>query len=141
MSKSVNIMLKKIDHIGIAVKNLEDSAVFYKALGMQISHIEKVPEQKVKVGFISTSETNIELLEPTDCSSPVAKFIEKKGEGMHHICFKVSDIKTTLTTLKNQGYRLIDMEPKSGAHNTLIAFVHPKSANGVLIELSQDIIQ
>jgi len=141
MSKSVNIMLKKIDHIGIAVKNLEDAAVFYKALDIKISHIEEVPEQKVRVGFIYTSETAIELLEPLDSDSPVAKFIEKKGEGMHHICFKVSDIKTTLTTLKNQGYRLIDMEPKSGAHNTLIAFVHPKSANGVLIELSQDIIQ
>ena len=134
-------MLKKIDHIGIAVKNLEDAAVFYKALGIKISHIEEVPEQKVRVGFIYTSETAIELLEPLDSDSPVAKFIEKKGEGMHHICFKVHDIRTMLTTLKNKGYRLIDNEPKSGAHNTLIAFVHPKSANGVLIELSQDIIQ
>jgi len=131
-------MLKRIDHIGIAVKSLDDALIFYKSIGVSPYHFEEVESQKVKVAFVRVGESNIELLEPTIPESPIAKFIEKKGEGMHHIAYEVSDIKNALEVLKSQGCQLIDNEPKVGAHNKLIAFVHPKSVSGVLTELSQD---
>lgn len=131
-------MLKRIDHIGIAVKSLDDALIFYKSIGVSPYHFEEVESQKVKVAFVRVGESNIELLEPTSPESPIAKFIEKKGEGMHHIAYEVSDIKNALEVLKSQGCQLIDNEPKVGAHNKLIAFVHPKSVSGVLTELSQD---
>ncbi|MGB9731537.1 MULTISPECIES: methylmalonyl-CoA epimerase [Calditerrivibrio] len=131
-------MLKRIDHIGIAVKSLDEALMFYKSIGVSPYHFEEVESQKVKVAFIRVGESNIELLEPTSPESPIAKFIEKKGEGMHHIAYEVSDIKNALEVLKSQGCQLIDNEPKMGAHNKLIAFVHPKSVSGVLTELSQE---
>ncbi|ADR18957.1 methylmalonyl-CoA epimerase [Calditerrivibrio nitroreducens] len=131
-------MLKRIDHIGIAVKSLDEALIFYKSIGVSPYHFEEVESQKVKVAFVRVGESNIELLEPTSPESPIAKFIEKKGEGMHHIAYEVSDIKNALEVLKSQGCQLIDNEPKVGAHNKLIAFVHPKSVSGVLTELSQD---
>ncbi|MGA1845628.1 methylmalonyl-CoA epimerase [Deferribacter abyssi] len=130
-------MLKKIDHIGIAVKNLDNSLKIYKTIGVKPYHFEEVESQKVKTAFIKVGESNIELLEPTSEESPIAKFIEKKGEGIHHIAYLVDDVQLAIDTLKNAGFKLIDETPKPGAHGKLIAFVHPKSTNGVLTELCQ----
>ncbi len=131
-------MLKRIDHVGIAVKSLDEAVKFYNSIGVTPYHYEEVESQKVKVAFIKVGESNIELLEPTSPESPIAKFLEKKGEGIHHIAYEVEDIKESLALLKSQGCQLIDNEPKIGAHHKLIAFVHPKSVSGVLTELSQD---
>lgn len=130
-------MLKKIDHIGIAVKNIDEALSIYKALGITPYHFEEVESQKVKTAFIKVGESNIELLEPTSPDSPIAKFIEKKGEGIHHIAYLVDDVKSCLENLKEKGFKLIDEEPKAGAHGKLIAFVHPKSTNGVLMEVCE----
>lgn len=130
-------MLKKIDHVGVAVKSLNEAVKFYEALGIKPHHFEEVSSQKVKVAFIRVGESNIELLEPTSPESPIAKFLEKRGEGIHHIAYTVQDIKKVLEMLKDNGCQLIDNEPKPGAHGCLVAFVHPKAANGVLTELSQ----
>ncbi|BAI81386.1 methylmalonyl-CoA epimerase [Deferribacter desulfuricans SSM1] len=130
-------MLKKIDHIGIAVKNIDEALSLYKTLGITPYHFEEVESQKVKTAFIKVGESNIELLEPTSPDSPIAKFIEKKGEGIHHIAYLVDDVKSCLENLKEKGFKLIDEEPKAGAHGKLIAFVHPKSTNGVLMELCE----
>lgn len=131
-------MLNRIDHIGIAVKNLENSLSFYKSMNAEPYHFEEVESQKVRVAIIKVGESNIELLEPTTDESPIYKFIEKKGEGIHHICYDVKDVKFAIETLKKDGFKLIDENPKKGAHHKLVAFVHPKSTNGVLIELSMD---
>ncbi len=131
-------MLKKINHIGIAVKNLETAIPFYRdQLGMTFEGTEEVAEQKVKVAFLEIGESRIELLEPTADDSPVAIFIEKKGEGTHHIAYEVDDIEAALTALQEQGVRLIDTTPRRGAHNSLIAFLHPKATGGVLTEICQ----
>lgn len=130
-------MLQKIDHIGIAVKSLDEALKFYGVLDAAPEHFEEVPSQKVRVAFISVGDTHIELLEPTSEDSPIAKYLEKKGEGIHHIAYRVPCIKTALEKLKAEGIKLIDEEPKEGAHGMKIAFVHPKSVNGVLTELSE----
>lgn len=131
-------MIEKIDHIGIAVSNIQDAAKFYtKALGLKVSEIETVEEQKVKTVGILLGDTRIELLEPLGAEGPIAKFIEKRGEGIQHIALKVDDIKAQLDDLKQKGIRLIDEEPKMGAGGAKIAFIHPKSTNGILIELCE----
>ncbi|AEI13832.1 methylmalonyl-CoA epimerase [Flexistipes sinusarabici DSM 4947] len=130
-------MLKKIDHIGIAVKSLEEAVRFYETLGVSVESYEEVTSQKVKVAFIKLGDSNVELLEPTSEDSPVAKFLEKKGEGIHHLCYEVNDVSESLDIMKKDGMKLINEEPIKGAHGKLVAFVHPKSANGVLTELSQ----
>lgn len=130
-------MFEKVDHIGVAVKNLDEALKFYAAVGIDPHHTEIVESQKVKVAFIQVGETNIELLEATSPDSPIAKFIEKRGEGVHHICYGVEDVEQSLSMLKAAGATLIDEAPKPGAHGKMVAFVHPKSANGVLTELSQ----
>ncbi|WP_321368738.1 methylmalonyl-CoA epimerase [uncultured Desulfuromusa sp.] len=131
-------MLKKINHIGIAVKSLEDSIPFYRdQLGMNFEGTEEVVEQKVKVAFLQIGESRIELLEPTTEDSPIAKFLEKKGEGVHHMAYEVEDVSAALTQMKQAGVRLIDETPRHGAHNSLIAFLHPKSTGGVLTEICQ----
>lgn len=130
-------MLEKIDHIGIAVKNLEESTAFYETMGAKPYHFEEVESQKVKVAFIKVGESNIELLEPTSDESPIAKHIERKGEGIHHIAYRVEDITKSLAELKAAGLKLVNEEPFNGAHGMKVAFVHPKSVNGVLTELSQ----
>jgi len=131
-------VLKKVSHIGIAVKSLETSIPFYRdVLGMPFEGTEVVAEQKVKVAFLGVGESRIELLEATDPESPVAKYIEKNGEGVHHIAYEVADLKAALSTLKAQGARLIDETPRGGAHGTQIAFLHPKASGGVLTELCQ----
>lgn len=131
------MFLKKIDHIGIAVKSIDNALAFYKAMGAEVNHIEEVPSQKVKTAFIQVGETHIELLEATSDDSPIAKYIEKNREGMHHICYEVSDINAALAELKANNVQLIDNEAKVGAHNMLVAFIHPKGNNGVLTEIAQ----
>ncbi len=129
-------MLKKINHIGLAVKNIEASLPFYRdALGMVFEGTEEVAEQKVRVAFLAIGESRIELLEPTSDDSPVAKFLDKNGEGVHHLAYEVEDLEKALADLKAQGVRLIDELPRKGAHGTSIAFLHPKSTGGVLTEL------
>ncbi len=131
-------MFEKIDHIGIAVKDLDRALRFYRdQLGLELKEIEEVDEQKVKVAFVPVSESNLELLEPTDSSGPVGKFLAKKGEGFHHISFRVSDLEGKLKQLQEQGGELIDTEPRYGAGGAKIAFIHPRSTGGILIELCE----
>ena len=125
-----------LDHIGIAVKSL-DLAKIYAALGLSVDHVETVEKQGVKTAFLSVGDSNLELLEPLSPSSPVAKFIEKRGEGIHHICFRVDNIEEHLARLKGEGFRLINEAPVPGAHGCRVAFLHPAAGNGVLIELSE----
>lgn len=125
-----------LDHIGIAVRSIEGAKI-YRALGLDVDHTETVDTQKVRTAFLSVGDSNIELLEPVSADSPVAKFIEKRGEGIHHICFRVDDIEAHLDRLKKEGYRLINEAPVPGAHGCRVAFLHPAAGNGVLIELSQ----
>lgn len=126
----------KIEHIGIATRTLDDALSFWRdALGLQVVHTEVVEEQKVRVAMLPVGEPRIELLEPTSEDSPVAKFLEKRGAGIHHIAVRVDDIRATLERLKRSGARLIDETPRIGADGCLVAFVHPSSANGVLLEL------
>jgi methylmalonyl-CoA/ethylmalonyl-CoA epimerase len=125
-----------LDHIGIAVRSLQ-SAKIYEDLGLTIEHVETVETQRVKTAFLSVGDSNLELLEPTSPDSPIAKFIEKRGEGIHHICFRVDDIEAHLERLKTAGYRLINEAPVPGAHGCRVAFLHPAAGNGVLIELSE----
>src|SRR5262245_47596771 len=135
MFKSTEFML---DHIGIAVRSLDEGAAFYKALGFQAMHVEVVEREKVKVGmFELANQARIELLEPTAHDSPVGKFLAARGPGIHHVCYRVADIRASLARLRQAGVKLINEEPFVGAHNCLVAFVHPKSAGGVLVELSE----
>ncbi len=130
--------MKKISHIGIAVEKIADYVGFYRdILGLSVEGEEVVEDQKVKVAFLTVGETRIELLEPTSPESPIAKFIEKKGPGVHHLAFEVEDIVATLAAMKEKGIKLIDETPRCGAHHTKIAFVHPKESKGVLVELTQ----
>ena len=131
-------MLSKINHIGIAVTSLDDSLPFYRDnLGMAFAGIEEVVEQKVRVAMLQVGESKIELLEPTSADSPVAKFIEKNGPGIHHLAYEVEDLEAAIARLMAAGARMIDEKPRAGAHGSRIAFVHPKSSNGVLTELCQ----
>ena len=131
-------MLKKIDHLGVAVKDLDAALKFYtEHLGLCCKGDEVVPEQKVKVAFLPIGESSVELLEATDPDSPIAKFIEAKGEGVHHVAFRVDNLVETLAELKAKGVRLIDEKPRVGAHGAKIAFIHPKASNGVLVELCE----
>ncbi len=128
--------VNKIEHIGIAVKDLSVSIpLFEKLLGVKCYLVEEVAEQKVKTAFFKVGETKIELLEATADDSPVAKFIAKRGEGLHHIALDVDNIEENLSTLHKEGFQLIDEKPRKGAENFSIAFVHPKSVNGTLVEL------
>ena len=129
---------QKIDHLGIAVKSLKEALPLYsKLLGTGATHEETVPEQKVRAAFVPVGETNLELLEATSDDSPIARFIAKKGEGIHHICFAVENIEARLAECKKNGIELIDQKPRIGAHGKKIAFLHPKSTGGVLIELAE----
>jgi methylmalonyl-CoA/ethylmalonyl-CoA epimerase len=128
----------KLDHIAIAVASLEEALPFYnKQLGLSIHSIEEVPEQGVRVAKLSIGDTHIELLEPLGPDTPVGKFLKQRGPGLHHICVGVADIKESLNGLKNAGTRLIDENPRIGAGGAQIAFLHPKSTGGVLVELSE----
>ncbi len=127
-------MFKKIDHIGIAVSNLDEAMELYKKLGFEVKEVEEVAEQKVKVAMLPVGESKIELLEATSKDSAIAKFIEKRGEGIHHIAINVEDIEKALENAKNEGLKLIDEKPRVGAGGKKVAFVHPKSTKGVLLE-------
>ncbi|MGG4490135.1 methylmalonyl-CoA epimerase [Metabacillus idriensis] len=131
-------MIKKVDHIGVAVRSISEVLPFYEeTLGLQLQGIEHVEEQKVKVAFLKIGETKIELLEPTSEDSAVARFIEKRGEGIHHLALGVDDIKKRIEDLRNNGVKMIDETPRNGAGGASIAFLHPKAANGVLVELCE----
>ena len=130
----------KVEHIGIAVKNLEASnALFQQLLGVAHYKIEEVSSEKVKTSFFQAGESKIELLEASSEDSPISKFIAKRGEGIHHIAFEVKDIKAEIKRLEAAGFRLLNTVPKRGADNKWVCFLHPKSANGVLVELCQTI--
>ncbi|MBW6464102.1 MAG: methylmalonyl-CoA epimerase [Dethiobacteria bacterium] len=132
------ILFEKIDHIGIAVSDLEKAVQFYRdQIGIELKGTEVVDEQKVKVAFFPVGESKIELLESTEPDGPVGRFIEKKGEGVHHISFRVSNIEEKIKQLKEQGVALIDEKPRYGAGGARIAFLHPKSTGGVLVELCE----
>lgn len=130
-------MIKKIDHIGVAVKSIEEARKLYELLGLSVTKTEVVEEQKVKVAFLPTGSSKVELLESTDPDGPVAKFIAAKGEGVQHIAYRVDDIEAALATLKEAGVRLIDEKPRRGAGGAKIAFLHPKETFGTLIELCE----
>ncbi|NMM48927.1 methylmalonyl-CoA epimerase [Marinigracilibium pacificum] len=132
-------MIDHIEHLGIAVKDLKKaSAVYEKLLGVKPYKEEKVESEGVTTLFFQTGESKIELLEATNENSPINKFIEKKGEGIHHVAFAVKDIKKEMQRLRDEGFTLLNAEPKKGADNKLICFVHPKDNHGVLVELCQD---
>jgi methylmalonyl-CoA/ethylmalonyl-CoA epimerase len=128
----------KIEHIGIAVKDIAGAGMIYeKLLNTVVYKIEAVASEGVRTAFLQSGPNKIELLEPISTDSPISKFIEKRGEGIHHIAFDVEDIVAEMTRLKNEGFVLLNETPKEGADNKLVCFIHPKSANGVLIELCQ----
>jgi methylmalonyl-CoA/ethylmalonyl-CoA epimerase len=128
----------RIDHLGVAVASIDEALPVYRALGLEVAHREEVPTQKVRTAFLPAGDSRIELLEPTAPDSPIARFLEKRGGGIHHVCFAVEDIEATLATLAGQGFRLIHREPVPGADGRRVAFLHPGSGQGVLIELSEE---
>ena len=129
-------MLKKINHIAIAVKDLDQATKFYQnTLGLPLSSVEVVAEQKTKVVFLKIGESNIELVQPAEPGSPLDKFLETRGPGIHHICLEVDDIEAEIKSLLDKGAVMIDQKPRLGAHHSKVAFIHPKSSNGILIEL------
>lgn len=131
--------MNKIEHIGIAVSNLEESnRLFAKLLGASHYKIEEVESEGVRTSFFEIGGVKIELLEATRPDSPIAKFIEKKGEGIHHLAFAVDDVRKSITTQEENGFTMINKEPKDGADNKSIAFLHPKTTNGVLVEMCQE---
>ena len=131
-------MIKRIAHIAIVVEDLEGALGFWRdALGLPLEHVEAVPEQHATVAFLPTRDSEVELVKPTTDDSGVARFLAQRGPGIHHICFEVGDVATTLTALKARGVRLIDEAPRIGAGGKKVAFIHPESAHGVLIELTE----
>jgi len=129
----------KIDHIGIATRGIQDALTFYRdALGLDVIETEEVADQMVRVAMLPLGESRIELLEATSEDSPIARFLEKRGPGIHHIALRVDDIRAVLANLRGKGARLIDQEPRMGAGGCLVAFVHPSSTGGVLLELVQN---
>jgi methylmalonyl-CoA/ethylmalonyl-CoA epimerase len=129
--------LLKIDHLGIAVNGIDEAKNLWKTLGLDLAGTETVKEQKVTTGFFPVGESEVELLEPVDSEGPVAKFLEKRGEGIHHVAFRVENIEAAIEELKQKGIRLINEKPRTGAGGAKIAFLHPKSTNGILIELCE----
>jgi len=129
----------KIDHLGVAVASIDEALAIYRALGLVEVKREEVPTQKVTAAFLPVGESRIELLEPTSGDSPVAKFLEKRGEGVHHVCFAVENIEAALADLASKGFRLIHSAPVPGADGKRVAFLHPKAGRGVLIELAETV--
>ena len=132
-------MIKRIAHVGIATRSISTAAQFYRMLGLEVESEEVVEEQKVRVGLIRVGESAIELLEATDTDSAVERFLERRGEGIHHITFEVDNLKEKLADLRAQGIELIDESPRLGSGDQWIAFVHPRSTGGVLVELCQPV--
>ena len=132
----MSLKIKKIDHIAIVVEDIDSALGFWQdALGLELSHVEDVPDQNSVVAFLPTGESEVELVKPTDNDSGVARYLKKRGPGMHHICFEVFDIEETLADLKSKGVRLINETPQIGTGGKKIAFLHPESTQGVLVEL------
>lgn len=129
--------MKRINHIGVAVRSIEAQAALYRALGLEVAGLEDVPSQKVRVAFLPVEGSQIELLEPTSPDSAIAGFVAKRGEGLHHICFEVEDLRSAMASLRARGFQLLSEEPRPGAHGCQTCFLHPKSGGGVLIELLQ----
>jgi methylmalonyl-CoA/ethylmalonyl-CoA epimerase len=131
-------MIIRIAHVAVVVEDLEGALAFWRdALGLPLEHVEEVLEQQATVAFLPASESDVELVKPTTLDSGVARFLAKRGPGIHHICFEVDDVAATLTALKARGIRLIDEAPRSGAGGKKVAFVHPESTHGVLVELME----
>ena len=131
-------MKATIDHVGIAISNLDDALAFFRdAIGLELEPAEDVPSQRVRAHFLPAGDASVELVEPTAEDSPIAKYIAKRGPGLHHLCLRVEDIAAALAELKARGVRLIDQTPRPGAHHSLVAFIHPSSTHGVLVELKQ----
>lgn len=130
-------MIERIDHVGIAVASIAEARRTYEALGLQVEAIEEVPQEKVRVAMIRCGESWIELLEPTADDSPIATFLAKRGPGMHHLCLRSDDVRAADRELRDAGFRLLRDEPTRGAGGCWVQFVHPKSAGGVLLELSE----
>ncbi|MTI68298.1 MAG: methylmalonyl-CoA epimerase [Firmicutes bacterium] len=131
-------MVGKVDHIGVAVKDLEETLKFYRdVLGLELQGTEVVKDQRVKVAFLPVGDTEMELLESTDKEGPIAKYINKKGEGIQHIAYRVDDIEKAIKEMKEKGIKMIDEKPRYGAGGAKIAFLHPKSTHGVLVELCE----
>ncbi len=130
-------MIEGLDHIGIAVSSIQESRGFYEALGLSIEHIEEVPREHVRVAMIPCGNTRIELIEPTSDESAIARFLERGGPGIHHICMATDDVHGEDAKLRGDGFRLIRDTPSVGAEGALVQFIHPKSAGGVLVELSE----
>lgn len=131
--------MTQIDHLGIAVESIDAARFFYEALGLRVTHDETIPHEQVRVAMLPTGGSRIELLEPTSPDSAVARFLQKRGPGLHHVALRVDDIAATLALLKQQGVRIISEEIQTGAGGHLYFFVHPSSAGGVLLEICQDI--
>lgn len=130
--------IKKIKHIAVVVPDIDEALSFWRdALGLEVSHVEDVPEQEAAVAFLPTGESAVELVKPTTDTSGLTRYLARRGAGMHHICFEVHDIEATLARLREKGVRLINEEPTIGAGGKKIAFIHPKSTGGVLVELCQ----
>jgi methylmalonyl-CoA/ethylmalonyl-CoA epimerase len=127
----------RIDHLGVAVASIDEALGVYEALGLAASHREEVPGQKVATAFLPVGESRIELLEPTAADSPIAKFLDRRGPGIHHVCFAVDDLEAALADLSARGFRLIHEKPVPGADGKRVAFLHPEAGGGVLIELSE----
>jgi methylmalonyl-CoA/ethylmalonyl-CoA epimerase len=130
-------MIEHIEHVGIAVRSIEEARGFYEALGLRIEAIEDVPQEGVRVALIPCGQSRIELLEPTTEDSPIAKFLEKRGPGIHHLCLASSDVRADDARLREGGYQVLRPEPTRGAGGCWVQFVHPKSTGGVLLELSE----
>jgi methylmalonyl-CoA/ethylmalonyl-CoA epimerase len=130
-------MIERIEHIGIAVRSIAEARRFYESLGLHVEAIEEVPQEGVRVALIPCGESRIELLEPTTDDSPIAKFLEKRGPGLHHLCLASNDVRSDDARLREGGYQVLRPEPTRGAGGCWVQFVHPKSAGGVLIELSE----
>lgn len=130
-------MIRGVDHLGIAVRSIAESRVFYEALGLAVEAIEEVPGEEVRVALIPCGAVRLELLEPTSRESPIARFLERRGPGLHHLCLATDDLGADDARLREAGYQLLRPEPSRGAGGCWIQFVHPKSAGGVLVELSQ----
>jgi methylmalonyl-CoA/ethylmalonyl-CoA epimerase len=130
-------MIRNVEHIGIAVRSIEEARGFYESLGLAIDHIEEVPEEGVRVAFVPCGATRLELLEPTRPDSPVAKFLEKRGPGIHHLCLESDAIDEDDAQLRRSGMELLRQRPTIGAGGARVQFVHPKSSGGILLELSQ----
>jgi len=130
-------MMTTIDHIGIAVQSLAQSIPLYEALGLEVRGVEEVSEQGVRVALLPAGDSRVELLEPTGAESPIARHLERRGPGLHHICLRVPDIRSAMARLVEEGYTLLSEEPQKGADGCLVCFVHPKSTGGVLLELAE----